>query len=389
MEDPHVTLLDQERCLARDALRMARTSWSLVILEAPSICRGWASSTSSALVRSFSGAGGCCSCSARTARAASSASAPSARRASSTTWSADPSLFFRLLGHRPRMCVGLVGSLLSGRGRLGGQRSRLGHLLVRVLDERLCVLGRSLGLGSRPLRLGVPLSGDLLDPLGDLLVCLLAFLVDQAIETLASLLGTPLDLLLPLAGRLTHAPLPVLAHGLGRVGELARVLRLGQRPSFCLFRPGDRRLGPLELDPHRIGTAGKLVGDRDRDPSQTVSGVVCSRLGGGGRRPERLRQQPRAVARQVSQPRRRMACHPSCGTDFGHTVFPRATRPLLICGAGSPLRDLQTRLPRFCEELCWLHPGVLLAYLGRSGALLCFSPWTWVPTESGTHCSGH
>src|SRR5512132_2164730 len=35
MEDPHVTLLDQERCLARDALCMARTSWSLVILEAP------------------------------------------------------------------------------------------------------------------------------------------------------------------------------------------------------------------------------------------------------------------------------------------------------------------------------------------------------------------
>jgi len=35
MEDPHVTLLDQERCLTRDALCMARTSWSLVILEAP------------------------------------------------------------------------------------------------------------------------------------------------------------------------------------------------------------------------------------------------------------------------------------------------------------------------------------------------------------------
>jgi hypothetical protein len=35
MEDPHVILLGQERCLARDALRMDRTSWSLVILEAP------------------------------------------------------------------------------------------------------------------------------------------------------------------------------------------------------------------------------------------------------------------------------------------------------------------------------------------------------------------
>jgi hypothetical protein len=127
------------------------------------------------------------------------------------------------------------------------------------------------------------------------LVCLLAFLVDQAIETLASLLGTLLDLLLPLAGRLTHAPLPVLAHGLGRVGELARGLRLGQRPSFCLFRPGDRRLGPLELDTHRIGPAGKLVGDRDRHSSETIRGVVHCRLGGGDRRPECLRQQPRAI----------------------------------------------------------------------------------------------
>jgi hypothetical protein len=35
VEDPHVTLLDQERCPARDALRTARTSSSLVILEAP------------------------------------------------------------------------------------------------------------------------------------------------------------------------------------------------------------------------------------------------------------------------------------------------------------------------------------------------------------------
>src|SRR4029450_11498141 len=35
MEDRQVILLDQERCLARDALRTARTSWSLVILEAP------------------------------------------------------------------------------------------------------------------------------------------------------------------------------------------------------------------------------------------------------------------------------------------------------------------------------------------------------------------
>lgn len=35
VEDRHVTLLDQERCLARDALPTARTSSSLVILEAP------------------------------------------------------------------------------------------------------------------------------------------------------------------------------------------------------------------------------------------------------------------------------------------------------------------------------------------------------------------
>jgi hypothetical protein len=35
VEDRHVTLLDQERCLARDALCTARTSSSLVILEAP------------------------------------------------------------------------------------------------------------------------------------------------------------------------------------------------------------------------------------------------------------------------------------------------------------------------------------------------------------------
>src|SRR4029450_4759196 len=90
MEDRHVTLLDQERCLARDALRTARTSWSLVILEAPSICRGCASSTSSALVRSLSRAGIGCSCSARTARAASSASACSVRRASLTTPTAEP-----------------------------------------------------------------------------------------------------------------------------------------------------------------------------------------------------------------------------------------------------------------------------------------------------------
>src|SRR4029453_743730 len=36
-EDRHVTLLGQERCLARDALRTARTSSSLVIAERPSI----------------------------------------------------------------------------------------------------------------------------------------------------------------------------------------------------------------------------------------------------------------------------------------------------------------------------------------------------------------
>jgi hypothetical protein len=34
-EDPHVTLLDRERCLARDALRPARGSWCWVIFEAP------------------------------------------------------------------------------------------------------------------------------------------------------------------------------------------------------------------------------------------------------------------------------------------------------------------------------------------------------------------
>jgi hypothetical protein len=99
------------------------------------------------------------------------------------------------------------------------------------------------------------------------LLCLLAFLVDQATEPFASLLGAPFNLLLPLTGRLLHAPFPVLAHGLGRVGALARGLRLGQRLSFYLFRPGDRRLGPLELDLHRIGGAGKLVGNRDRHSS--------------------------------------------------------------------------------------------------------------------------
>src|SRR4029453_19255461 len=98
------------------------------------------------------------------------------------------------------------------------------------------------------------------------------------------------------------------------------------------------------------------------------------RLGGGDRRPECLRQQPCAVARKVSQSRRRMACYPSCGTDCGHTVFPHATRPVLICAAVPPLvcsspRDLQTRLPRFCEELCRLHPGVLLIY--SSGSECC------------------
>src|SRR4029450_11173241 len=103
----------------------------------------------------------------------------------------------------------------------------------------------SFGLGSRSLRLGVHLSGDPLDPFRDLLLCLLAFLVDQAIATLAGLLGTPFNLLLPLTGRLTPAPFPVLAHGLGRVGELARGLRLSQRLPFCLFRPGSLRLGPF------------------------------------------------------------------------------------------------------------------------------------------------
>src|SRR5512133_2198627 len=102
------------------------------------------------------------------------------------------------------------------------------------------------------------------------------------------------------------------------------------------------------------------------------------RLGGGDRRPECLRQQPCAVARKVSQSRRRMACYPSCGTDCEHTVFPRATRPLLICGGGFPPRDRQTRLPRFCGELCRLQPGVLLAYSSGSD-VLCWWLRTWAP----------
>src|SRR4029453_13342081 len=113
------------------------------------------------------------------------------------------------------------------------------------------------------------------------------------------------------------------------------------------------------------------------------------RLGGGDRRPECLRQQPCAVARKVSQSRRRMACYPSCGTDCGHTVFPHATRPVLICAAVPPLvgsspRDLQTRLPRFCEELCRLHPGVLLVYSSGSD-VLCWGLRTWAPP--GQHSS--
>src|SRR4029450_945032 len=32
-EDPHITLLDQERCLARDALRTARTTCSVLIAQ--------------------------------------------------------------------------------------------------------------------------------------------------------------------------------------------------------------------------------------------------------------------------------------------------------------------------------------------------------------------
>jgi hypothetical protein len=97
-----------------------------------------------------------------------------------------PRPFFRLLGNRPRMRVCLVNCLLGGLGRLRGQRSSLDHLLTRVLDERLCVLSHSLGLGSGPVRLGVHISGDPLDPFLDILFGLLAFLIDQAIETLAS-----------------------------------------------------------------------------------------------------------------------------------------------------------------------------------------------------------
>jgi hypothetical protein len=61
---------------------------------------------------------------------------------------------------------------------------------------------------------------------------------------------------------------------------------------------------------------------------------VRGRLRGGCRSGACLRQQPRAVAGQVSQPGRCMACHPSRGTDSGHT-FPHVTRTLRS-GEGFP-----------------------------------------------------
>ena len=277
---------------------------------------------------------------------------------------------------------------LGGHGRLRGQRSSLGHLLVRVLDQRLCVLSHSFGLGSRPFRLGVHVSGDPLDPFRDLLLWLLAFLVDQAIETLASLLGTPLNLLLPLTGRLTHAPFPVLAHGLGRVGALARGLRLGQRLSFCLFRPGAAVSARLSLTTTESGAPGSLAATAiviRRKPSEVSCAAdwvaATGDLSAFDNSHAPLRG--RSLSADAAWP-----ATPILRTDCGHAVFPRATRPLLICGSGFLPQGPAGTVCRFCEELCRLHPGDLLGYLsGSVGA--CGRFGLGAPTESDTHCSGH
>ncbi len=87
---------------------------------------------------------------------------------------------------------------------------------------------------------------ELLKPIGDFLACLLTFLPHLVFQTAASFLGTPIDLLFALTGRLTLALSALFGDSLGNLRKVVGVPRLGQRLLLGLLSSGHSRLCTLQ-----------------------------------------------------------------------------------------------------------------------------------------------